>query len=304
MDRAEYLFNKLNERGEDAIDEFIDNYTYENLFLDFKNVATKGTDKKIHQNDRKNYAKAISGFGNSEGGILIWGVECKDIPTEKRPIDQPNKFASYLESITSNSTMPPHNDVINKVFLSKSDEEKGYVVSYIPQSTNLPHLVLIEKNYYYVRVGSSFEQAAHGVLAGMFGRQPQPKVSLNYSYDCFLDNNPKEFILKFKVTLINIGRTLAKLLYFSLILEEKPGGVSIEYKPTENSNLIQSYSGRSQGYISRNDFYLPPGVALHFIDFEMRFSQSVDNNFKISGMVGCENAPSTPFIMSNYFRFI
>ena len=47
------------------------------LFIDFKQAASEGKNfTTLHKDDRKNLSKAISGFGNSEGGVVIWGIEC------------------------------------------------------------------------------------------------------------------------------------------------------------------------------------------------------------------------------------
>ena len=77
MSRAEDIFQKLIYFGEDAIDDFIVNLQTEELFLDFKQAVSTGKNgTSLHKDDRKNLAKGISGFGNSEGGVIVWGVEC------------------------------------------------------------------------------------------------------------------------------------------------------------------------------------------------------------------------------------
>ena len=77
MSRAEDIFQKLVYFGEEAIDDYIVNSQTEELFLDFKRADSTGKNGlALHKDDRRNLAKAISGFGNSEGGVLIWGVEC------------------------------------------------------------------------------------------------------------------------------------------------------------------------------------------------------------------------------------
>ena len=77
MSRAEDIFQKLIYFGEDGLDEFIINRQTEELFIDFKRAVSDGKNFiTLHRDDRKNLAKAISGFGNSEGGVIVWGVEC------------------------------------------------------------------------------------------------------------------------------------------------------------------------------------------------------------------------------------
>lgn len=76
MSRAEDIFQKLIYFGEDAIDDFIVNLQTEELFLDFKQAVSTGKNgTSLHKDDRKNLAKGF-GFGNSEGGVIVWGVEC------------------------------------------------------------------------------------------------------------------------------------------------------------------------------------------------------------------------------------
>ena len=76
MGRGEDLFERVRNEGETAIESFIDTQQSEELFLDFKRSADNGSGNKLHNNDRQNLAKAISGFGNSEGGVIVWGIEC------------------------------------------------------------------------------------------------------------------------------------------------------------------------------------------------------------------------------------
>jgi len=68
MGRAEDIFDRIVEQGEAAIDEFIQTRASEELFLDFKRSADHGHGTALHQNDRANFERAVSGFGNSEGG--------------------------------------------------------------------------------------------------------------------------------------------------------------------------------------------------------------------------------------------
>lgn len=80
MSRAEDIFQKLVYFGEDAIDEYIVNMQTEELFLDFKQAISIGKNgTTLHKDDRKNLAKCISGFGNSEGGVVIWGLNVQGI---------------------------------------------------------------------------------------------------------------------------------------------------------------------------------------------------------------------------------
>ena len=45
----------------------------EGLYIDFKTMS----DAPMKKDDKKNFAKGLSGFANSSGGIIIWGVIAK-----------------------------------------------------------------------------------------------------------------------------------------------------------------------------------------------------------------------------------
>ena len=129
MSRAEDIFQKLVYFGEDAIDEYIVNMQTEELFLDFKQAISIGKNgTTLHKDDRKNLAKCISGFGNSEGGVVIWGVECSrdmeigDVAKAKVKVKNVHRFLSWLENAISGCTIPSHNKVRNHII---SADENG-----------------------------------------------------------------------------------------------------------------------------------------------------------------------------------
>src|SRR5207244_3619737 len=133
---------------------------------------------------RENFAKAISGFANSDGGVIIWGVDCRrdpatgaDLPSGKYPLANPVAFVSWLESALSSCTTPAVPGVEN-IVVTSTGLSAGFVASVIPSSYLAPHQSLQPpgKLQYYMRAGSSFVPVPHAVLAGMFGRRPQPRV--------------------------------------------------------------------------------------------------------------------------------
>ncbi len=98
MGRAEDLADRLRADGVSAIDALIDDRASEELFLDFKRSSDEGGGTKLSTTDRKNLAKAISGFGNSEGGVIVWGVDCSaradegDVARAKVPLQDARRF--------------------------------------------------------------------------------------------------------------------------------------------------------------------------------------------------------------------
>lgn len=182
MSRAEDIFQKLIYFGEDAIDEFILNQQTEELFLDFKQAVSVGKNfTTLHRDDRKNLSKAISGFGNSEGGVIIWGVECSrdieigDVAKAKVKVKNVHRFLSWLENAISGCTIPSHNKVRNHIISCDANGD-GFIATYIPKCDIAP-LMTTGNSTIYIRSGSNNVPAPYAVIAGMFGRDPSRILS-------------------------------------------------------------------------------------------------------------------------------
>jgi predicted HTH transcriptional regulator len=126
----------------------------------------------LHDRDRGNLRKAISGFANSEGGVVVWGIDCSkdakvgDTATARVPITSPRRFVSWIEGAVSGCTVPPATEV--RSVAVTIDSSTGIVATLIPKSPRAPHQVAGEGKY-MIRAGSDFVPAPHGVVAGLFG---------------------------------------------------------------------------------------------------------------------------------------
>ena len=75
----------------EEIERFILEGQEENLNLEFKTVVHPNYNLNNKEDDKKNISKTLSGFANSNGGIIIWGIKAKenekkqDIATDKKP---------------------------------------------------------------------------------------------------------------------------------------------------------------------------------------------------------------------------
>jgi predicted HTH transcriptional regulator len=181
MGRAEDLFEALTRDGESAIDRLIATGASEELFLDFKRSVNNGASDTLLDADRDNLSKAISGFGNSEGGVIVWGVEAKplkgsgDVARTKIPIESPSRFRSLLEGAASGCTVPAHPHVrSHKIEIAGTD--KGCVATYIRMSPLRPHQTVKDRKY-YMRSGSNFDPVPHSVLRRVFGHPDPPMIS-------------------------------------------------------------------------------------------------------------------------------
>lgn len=184
---AEEIFEELKKDGLNLVETLVARRESEKFFLEFKRAETSNYSGKraLFSSDHKNFAKAISGFGNSEGGVLIWGI---DAPSDNekgfnlQPIKGLKNFTALLESYIRLSTIPAHSSVKNIPIYTDEEADTGIAISFIPKSYARPHQFIVDgANVYYMRAGDSFLPTPHGILQGMFGHEPQPDVCMMYN---------------------------------------------------------------------------------------------------------------------------
>ena len=129
----------------------------EHLQLDFKrikNANLNGTD------DKKSLASCISGFANSSGGIVIWGIDARkndqgiDCANEIHEINPLGIFLSRLNELSSQAVSPPVDGIVHKKF--ETSPNRGFAATLIPESDSGPHMANWAKIDTIKETGSSF----------------------------------------------------------------------------------------------------------------------------------------------------
>lgn len=112
----------------------------ETLILEFKGTASK--DGRPTEDDKRNLAKAISGFAHRDGGVIVWGVgttkiETVDKATSLCPIKNVQKFKTGLEDYSVKATDPTLYGVESRIIFENDNSKggSGFLVTYIPSSS-------------------------------------------------------------------------------------------------------------------------------------------------------------------------
>jgi hypothetical protein len=310
MSRAHELFARLEAGGEAAIDELISDFQSENLWVDFKRSADQGSGSRLHQADRENLAKAISGFANSDGGVIVWGVDCRkepttgaDLPSGKFPIKQPKRFVSWLEGAISSCVTPPVSHLFNAVLATSEDE--GFVVTYIPASELTPHQCIQPSTrlQYYMRAGSSFIPVPHAVLAGMFGRRPQPQIStICDGHVQFVNETVLDISLGVRV--VNHGPAPANGAYLTFRILTPRSHCRVSFKP-RSPECWSPYQAYDMFYsvTALDTFRLPPHMPVQPVQFKFQFEPPFVDSYLFELHAGCDGAVVThTFIEKDCFE--
>lgn len=204
-----------------SIEDMVSAGEIENLHLDFKLVSCCTVDKS----DRKNYSKALSGYANSEGGIVIWGVDARknsegiDCANEIVFLENPELLYQRLVSLESEMVSPTVSGVEHKILDSGDGSNKGLVCTYIPSSFDGPHMAKGGEGRYYVRSGDSFIRMEHFQIADMFGRRKRPVLGLKYEIyrrNVYHSGSERAFEIRLYVENTGIGLAIAPYAAFHL----------------------------------------------------------------------------------------
>jgi hypothetical protein len=188
---------------------FVDEHRIEDLTLDFK-LAPKNFDTP---DERKVLAKAISGFANSSGGLIVWGIEAKrgpediDCAQQAVPLTQPEMFMSRLWTYSGSAVSPVVDGLRHRLVEGLGGP---FALTIVPESLVGPHMAKLGEDRYFKRSGDSFVKMEHFDVADMFGRRRRPQLSLVLHKE-----GPGSTIL---VSVRNDGRGIAKAPYQALDL--------------------------------------------------------------------------------------
>jgi hypothetical protein len=299
MGRAEELFQQIIEGQEQAIDELIAARASEELYLDFKQIATKPGAKSLHDSDVNNLAKAISGFGNSAGGIIVWGVDCRpgedgaDVPRKKPAADDAAQIRSLIESRLSGLTIPSHGGVINTTVLAGGDSRRGFVVTQVPAADNMP-LQVPKQACYYMRSGSDFVRIIHPVLAAMFGRRPQPILEIDIEFGLLPKAAPgsaDHLIVKAFVVIQNRGVGIAENMY-ATVQVTAPEYCASSVASANDPHFQQAHHHAGTiSVMAHSDRRFPPGTRVRALIVMLDFTGMVRGDLSILVAAGTSNGP-------------
>jgi hypothetical protein len=299
MGRAEELFKRIQDNGAAEVHRMISAELVEELYLDYKRSSTTLPAAKLSDEDRKNLAKAIAGFANSEGGVIVWGVDCRqtaqgDVPTKPVLINQPVALKTLFDGALGGLTLPPHSNVENVPLLDASGAG-GFLITYVPTGLHVPYQTLYPKQEYYIRAGSTFQPTPHGVLAGMFGRAPQPNVApiVTFLSGQIVQNVPPAMRLTMPVSVVNQGRGLAEDIFFT-VEAALPSGSSLNYTVHSGSERKWSTTrnGRTCFTITLGaQMILPPGAELLVFSINLEVDRSGKGDHAMTLSCGSRGGP-------------
>jgi hypothetical protein len=172
----------------------------------------------------------------------------------------------------------------------------GFVATYVAKSYLAPHQCT-KPPQYFMRSGSNFEPVPHAVLAGMFGRPPQPNVFHMWSTPPV--RVTQEGVVHFEVGLMLTNRSsaVARDVYLSVMILG-PGGTSrIAVRPQALENWTANHVfGCMTQLLAPENYRLAPHQIIQPLILAFALAPPFPERFHIKISLGCSGSPLKQFV--------
>lgn len=192
----------------------INNGVEESAHLDFKEAGA------LAKNDKKkgDIAKDISAFANSDGGIIVYGIEEKGHQAHSVSYIDGNEFTKeWLEQVINTNITPVIDDLSIIPIRINGDVEKTIYIVKVPRSARAPHMSH-DKRYYH-RINFMSVPMEEFQVRDLFYRRNKSKLSIQKVFcERINEGRPeKEIRIGFFASVGNnstVTETLYKLNYY------------------------------------------------------------------------------------------
>lgn len=267
------LFEQLREGGEAEIHRLVEERQQEYVQLEFKRKSDS-SHGSFNDDDKRTLGEALSGFSNSAGGLLIWGIDARkgddgiDCAQAVQPISEIAKFRAQATTLIGQFLMPRHDGIRVESVTCSEDASKGYLLVEVDRSERRPHRSEAKgKKGYYKRVGDSFFEMEHYDIEDAFKRFGSPKISVRWSKELAV-TSPGERTYRLNVALHNESSTSARYPYLNIS----------ELVHAHYSNLIKpSLEGRWRCYYGQEPRIIHSGqtITMAALGFTVRWTDGI-----------------------------
>jgi Putative DNA-binding domain len=258
--------------------------TKEGLYLEFKTKADS-RNPELDADDKKNFSRALSGFANSDGGILIWGIATDRNEQAKalKPIADIHAFQAALKKSLINATQPIVDGILIEIISKVDTSSDGYIKCLVPTSDKAPHRAMLSNREYYKRSTEGFYRLEHFDLEDMFGRRPHPSLSVIVELRPRPGDDPHEEVY---FSFRNDGRGIAKHAGFLCIFE---AGVQIATARGSIQNATNLNHGTATISYQDNTGVIHPNSVNYSLGHVVIKRQGKGLNLQITLKWYCEN---------------
>lgn len=180
MDGGKALYDALLKYGD--IEELIAGAEAEGQHLECKAPA----EAKLSKEQRAQLAEAISGFANTAGGVIVYGVSTTrhahtelDVLTQVEPIGQVSRLEQQIRRFASTLTTPSIFGLETRILRKKTSDTRGVLIVRVPTTTGGPVQSLADHRFHF-RAGDEFKVAPYELIKRLFASTQAPDLHVNF----------------------------------------------------------------------------------------------------------------------------
>lgn len=281
----------------EEIERFIIDGQEENLNIEFKTVVHPNYNQQNKDDDKKNISKTLSGFANSNGGIIVWGIKAKenskkqDIATEKKPINELTKFLNILNRLEGQSVTPIITGIEHKKIEINND--CGFIITYVPTSDFAPHMANYAGKLYYKRSGDSFYACEHYDIKDMFQRERSACLDIKLIKTQIQQVYDDKIKIVVTIALINTGKMSAKAPFMKIEINSPYKFADYGLDGNRNIGVFGSRampkSLNSSTYIGGQDIIIHPGLEYEIDRISLETNKDLTPELVVNYMIVAGN---------------
>jgi hypothetical protein len=283
--RAEQLFHQIIAGEAESVKMIVDEHRPESHYLEFKGGRIQNDQKGTTQA----WSEALSGFANTEGGVLIWGVRASRIPHPDdgsvmidaahalEHVDQPDGFCQFLRDRLLEATVPPVTGVEVVPVNDPGKPGEGFVVCLVPEGNDKPYQAALHPSKNYMqRIDDRFVVIQRSLLRTMFF--PQSRAKLHVEIEPKAETSDSETTMIFTGYVGNSGTATARELWIVVkpsvgLRHENMFKFKVHPGAVPDGHAWEAFQSIHPGAIIPVFYYekrLQEGEAMCSVDFEIQ----------------------------------
>ena len=222
-------FFEKEEYNIDDITALIDNEAEESVHLDFKAAGALSKDDK----KKTEIAKDVSAFANSDGGIIVYGIEEQEHKAHALSYIDGNTYTKeWLEQVIQDNIQRRIEGLEIFPIREDSDITKTIYVVKIPRSSNTPHMSA-DKCYYKRNNFRSVKMEEYEVR-DLFYRESTPNLKIN-GYNFYRSEESSDYItFGFVAQVWNDSNTISTMYKLNCYLNNYISFNNISWEPIKD----------------------------------------------------------------------
>ena len=267
-------FFEKTEYSIDDITALIDNEAEESVHLDFKAAGSLSKDDK----KKAEIAKDVSAFANSDGGIIVYGIEERDHKAYALSYIDGNTYTKeWLEQVIQDNIQRRIEGLEIFPIRENGDITKSIYIVKIPRSSNTPHMSA-DKCYYKRNNFRSVKMEEYEVR-DLFYREATPNLTIN-GYNFYqIERNNRYITFGFIAQAYNDSNTIATLYKLNCYINNYIGFDEITWEPVKDEINYTILSSKRLKVFQVGKYPLFPNEAVDMLRFSIKIPIDIISRF-------------------------